>query len=209
MSRFFFIIVALALVGASTLLSAGAALAQAPAFTPRDENPQDFPDHPGRDQTFYGCTPCHGFKLVAQQGQSRAQWNDTLDFMTTRHNMPKLEGGDRKVAEHTPVQPFIRHLTWGPMVFLAGMTCETLPTLREQYTDILVRAGTLWTVIPSYLVAVIPTVALACGVILTIETVARYSGGDPINLFGIAFQAKSLAGVGAYFDGGFTLRATV
>ena len=51
--------------------------------------------------------------------------------------------GSRKVSEHTPVQPFIRHLTWGPMVFLAGMTCETLPTLREQYTDVLARAGAL------------------------------------------------------------------
>ena len=53
--------------------------------------------------------------------------------------------GSRKVSEHTPVQPFIRHLTWGPMVFLAGMTCETLPTLREQYTDVLTRAGALLT----------------------------------------------------------------
>ena len=51
----------------------------------------------------------------------------------------------RKVSEHTPVQPFIRHLTWGPMVFLAGMTCETLPTLREQYTDVLARAEKLLT----------------------------------------------------------------
>lgn len=53
--------------------------------------------------------------------------------------------GTRKVSEHTPVQPFIRHLTWGPMVFLAGMTCETLPTLSEQYTDVLKRAGALLT----------------------------------------------------------------
>lgn len=52
-------------------------------------------------------------------------------------------GTARQVSEHTPVQPFIRHLTWGPMVFLAGMTCETLPTLREQYRDILTRAGAL------------------------------------------------------------------
>jgi enamine deaminase RidA (YjgF/YER057c/UK114 family) len=51
--------------------------------------------------------------------------------------------GERRVSEHAPVQPFIRHLTWGPMVFLAGMTCETLPTLREQYTDVLTRAGAL------------------------------------------------------------------
>ena len=53
--------------------------------------------------------------------------------------------GTRKVSEHTPVQPFIRHLTWGPMVFLAGMTCETLPSLHEQYTDVLTRADALLT----------------------------------------------------------------
>jgi hypothetical protein len=66
--------------------------------TPREESPQDYPDHPGRDQTFYNCTPCHGFKLVAQQGQSRRQWEDTLDFMTQRHNMPKLDDKDRKTV---------------------------------------------------------------------------------------------------------------
>src|ERR1700754_3833537 len=57
----------------------------------------------------------------------------------------------------------------------------------------LVRAGTLATVIPSYLVAVVPTVALACGFILTIETVARNHGGrgNPINLSGIAFAPAS------------------
>ncbi|WP_448030528.1 branched-chain amino acid ABC transporter permease [Bradyrhizobium liaoningense] len=59
----------------------------------------------------------------------------------------------------------------------------------------LLRAGTLWTVIPSYLVAIVPTVALGCGVILMIETIARYSGGEAsaINLFGIAFNPKSPA----------------
>ncbi len=36
----------------------------------------------------------------------------------------------------------------------------------------LIRAGTLGTVIPSYLVAAIPTLAFALGIILTIETVA-------------------------------------
>ncbi|HMM92730.1 MAG TPA: branched-chain amino acid ABC transporter permease, partial [Bradyrhizobium sp.] len=57
----------------------------------------------------------------------------------------------------------------------------------------LVRAGTLSTVIPSYLVAVVPTVALACGVILAIESIARtHAGqGNPINLFGIAFNPAS------------------
>ncbi|PDT77914.1 branched-chain amino acid ABC transporter permease [Bradyrhizobium sp. C9] len=55
----------------------------------------------------------------------------------------------------------------------------------------LIRAGTLRFVIPSYLVAAIPTLALALGIILTIETVARFSGGDAINLFGIPFAATA------------------
>jgi len=68
---------------------AAPAIAQAPAFTPSDENPEDFPAGPGRDDTFYACTACHGFKLVAQQGQTRRQWDETLDWMTQKHNMPK------------------------------------------------------------------------------------------------------------------------
>jgi enamine deaminase RidA (YjgF/YER057c/UK114 family) len=49
----------------------------------------------------------------------------------------------RQVSEHQPEQSFIRHLVWGPMVFLAGMTCETHPTLQAQYADILARADAL------------------------------------------------------------------
>jgi enamine deaminase RidA (YjgF/YER057c/UK114 family) len=52
-------------------------------------------------------------------------------------------GAARKVVEHDPPQPFIRYLTWGPLVFLAGMTCEHYPTLQEQCTDILPRAHAL------------------------------------------------------------------
>jgi enamine deaminase RidA (YjgF/YER057c/UK114 family) len=49
----------------------------------------------------------------------------------------------RQVSEHEPQQSFIRHLVWGPMVFLAGMTCETQPTLWAQCADILPRAEAL------------------------------------------------------------------
>ncbi len=49
----------------------------------------------------------------------------------------------RHVTEHEPEQSFIRHLTWGHMVFLAGMTCETRPDLAGQCADILPRAGML------------------------------------------------------------------
>jgi enamine deaminase RidA (YjgF/YER057c/UK114 family) len=49
----------------------------------------------------------------------------------------------RHVTEHEPEQSFIRHMVWGPMVFLPGMTCEQHPTLRAQCADILPRAGAL------------------------------------------------------------------
>ena len=51
------------------------------------------------------------------------------------------EGAPRKVTEMDPVQPFIRHLVWGPFVFHAGMTNEHVPTLAEQCAEILPRAG--------------------------------------------------------------------
>jgi enamine deaminase RidA (YjgF/YER057c/UK114 family) len=50
-------------------------------------------------------------------------------------------GVPRKVTEMDPVQPFIRHLVWGPLVFHAGMTNEHFPTLKEQCAEILPRAG--------------------------------------------------------------------
>src|SRR5262249_15292095 len=59
----------------------------------------------------------------------------------------------------------------------------------------LVRAKSLAMVIPSYLVAAIPTLVLALGVILSIETVARYTEsegeGNTIHLLGVSFNATS------------------
>lgn len=77
---------------------AGPAAAQSQTFTPRDENPEEFPAGPGRDATFYACTACHGFKLVAQQGMSRRQWDETLTSMNEKHNMPKLDGKERETV---------------------------------------------------------------------------------------------------------------
>lgn len=81
-------------------LGAGAAPAQssAPVFTPRDENPEEYPAGLGRDDTFYACTACHGFKLVAQQGMNRRQWDDSLNWMTEKHNMPPLDGKERETV---------------------------------------------------------------------------------------------------------------
>ncbi|HWV55008.1 hypothetical protein [Pseudorhodoplanes sp.] len=66
-------------------------------FAPTDEKPEDLPAGPGREETFYSCTPCHGFKIVAQQGMTRAQWDDSLNWMTARHGMNRIEGDDRKL----------------------------------------------------------------------------------------------------------------
>jgi mono/diheme cytochrome c family protein len=79
-------IAALALVAA--LVLAGAAGAQ-------EESPDDLPQGKGRDEAFYGCTACHGFALVRQQGMSRERWDETIDYMSTRHNMPELDPADR------------------------------------------------------------------------------------------------------------------
>ena len=87
------------IAGLSTLvllIAAGVAGAQSTAYTPGEEKPEDYPNGTGREDTFYACTPCHGFKIVAQQGQTRRQWDDTLERKTQRHNMPAPQDADRK-----------------------------------------------------------------------------------------------------------------
>ncbi len=74
-------------------LSASVAVAQ--TFTPRDESPEEFPAGAGRDETFYTCTACHGFKLVAAQGMNRRQWDDSINWMMEKHRMPPLEAKER------------------------------------------------------------------------------------------------------------------
>ena len=81
----------LALAG---MLLIGPATAQS-TFTPREESPEEFAPGAGRDETFYTCTACHGFRLVAQQGLTRAQWEDSINLMIRRHNMPPLDDKDR------------------------------------------------------------------------------------------------------------------
>jgi hypothetical protein len=88
------------MAGALVLTLPAGALAQTQPqqqFTPQPEDPEIFPDGPGRDDAFYACGACHAFKLVASQGFSRERWNETIDLMTERHGMPKLEGKDREL----------------------------------------------------------------------------------------------------------------
>jgi hypothetical protein len=85
------------LAGSVAVLAHAGAVAQQQAFEPREEEPEEFPDLPGRENTFYFCVACHNFKLVSQQGMSRHRWDTTLSLMTERHGMPKLEGQEREV----------------------------------------------------------------------------------------------------------------
>lgn len=62
------------------------------------------PEGPGKEETFYACHGCHSFRLVVQQGLSRARWDKTLDWMVEEQGMPEL-GEDRTLildylAEH-------------------------------------------------------------------------------------------------------------
>jgi hypothetical protein len=87
----------LAAVAAGLVVFApGTSVAQQ-AFEPREEAIEEFPDAPGREDTFYFCTACHNFKLVAQQGMSRHRWDSTLNMMSERHGMPDVQGKDREV----------------------------------------------------------------------------------------------------------------
>lgn len=86
--------------GLLALAAVGLALGLAGAPGPRAQTAPEagveaYPEHAGRDETFGFCTACHGFKLVSAQGMSREKWDATLDWMTERHAMPKLEGEDR------------------------------------------------------------------------------------------------------------------
>jgi hypothetical protein len=88
---------ALAPVIGLLLLVSPPAQAQGPTNSrPKDETPEQYPPGPHREDAFYFCTACHGFRIVAAQGMSRARWDESLTWMTERHNMPKLEGQERE-----------------------------------------------------------------------------------------------------------------
>ncbi|GIX09736.1 cytochrome C-552 [Elioraea sp.] len=101
------IVVVLALAGAGGAVPSPAA-AQAPADIPGAIEEIDvLPEGEGREETFYTCTACHNTALIRRSGFTREQWDDLMDWMVTRQNMPPLETDQRKVivdylAEHFP-----------------------------------------------------------------------------------------------------------
>ena len=69
---------------------------RASASRPAEEAPEQYPEHPNREDAFYFCTACHSFKLVAAQSMSRDRWDESLTWMVKRHNMPDVQGEDRR-----------------------------------------------------------------------------------------------------------------
>jgi branched-chain amino acid transport system permease protein len=58
----------------------------------------------------------------------------------------------------------------------------------------LLKAGTLWRLVPAYLGALLPTLVMIAGLVLTIETVAHLTkgpGGFGMQLFGLSLDARS------------------
>lgn len=62
-----------------------------------EETPESLPDFKGRDETFGYCVGCHSFKVVGRQGMDRARWDETLSWMTEKHNMPAPDDEMRKI----------------------------------------------------------------------------------------------------------------
>ena len=62
------------------------------------EEPAQFPDAPGREETFHACIACRTIKLVAAQGMTRERWAATLVRMTERHATQPLDPQDEGVV---------------------------------------------------------------------------------------------------------------
>jgi hypothetical protein len=85
------LVAALALV----VLPALDCAAQTKRVRPAEEQPEHYPDGPNRETTFYSCTACHSFRIVAAQGMSRERWDESLNWMVERHRMPEVKGEER------------------------------------------------------------------------------------------------------------------
>ena len=68
------------------------------AFTPSEETPEQFPTGVGRDETFYACTACHNFKLVAAQGMNAPAMGGfaRLDDAAAQHAAARGQGAQSR-----------------------------------------------------------------------------------------------------------------
>ena len=60
------------------------------------EDPSILPAGPGQEETFYACTACHSTAIIRRSAFDRPRWDALMDWMTEVHNMPRLEGEERR-----------------------------------------------------------------------------------------------------------------
>lgn len=82
-------------VDLATAPGAGVAAAESPAEAARDFGV--LVDAPGVEKTYAYCTPCHSEMIVAQQGKTRKNWEDTLKWMVEEQGMTPIEDPDRSI----------------------------------------------------------------------------------------------------------------
>jgi hypothetical protein len=68
-----------------------------PAGARAEETPEALPEAPGREETFYACTACHGAAVIRRSRLSREGWDGLMDWMTEKQGMAPLEGEQRRV----------------------------------------------------------------------------------------------------------------
>jgi len=66
-----------------------------PVSLDRPLEEEDLPAEPGREETFYTCSACHSFNLVAQQGLTRRDWNELIDWMVEEQGMDEPDADIR------------------------------------------------------------------------------------------------------------------
>ena len=80
--------------------------ARAQPAGPERETPAVLPEGPGREVTFYVCTPCHSTAVIRRSGLTRPQWDDLMDWMVQRQGMPELNPELRRTVVDYLAQAF-------------------------------------------------------------------------------------------------------
>ncbi len=71
---------------------------QAAVDTTEDDEEYEFGvlfDAPGVETTYYTCIACHSEMIVAQQGLTRDEWDDMLEWMVEEQGMSEIEEPER------------------------------------------------------------------------------------------------------------------
>ncbi len=77
------------------MIAFGTVAAQAQSSTDEEYEFGLLFDAPGVEATYYTCIACHSEMIIAQQGLSRAHWEDLFEWMVEEQGMNEIEEPDR------------------------------------------------------------------------------------------------------------------